>query len=212
LQIPVLNREGEAVGEIDVRDDVFAVPFNEAIVHQAIVWHLANRRQGTASTKGRGEVSGSTRKIYRQKGTGGARHGARRAPIFRGGGITFGPKPRDHRQTLPKKMRRLALRALLSARAGNGQLAVVDSLAFDQPQTKAAVMLLERLGTPPPVLVVTKEPEHGLILSMHNIERARTTPALLLSAYDVYAHRHIVMTVDAVRAVEAWLGIAKDAN
>ena len=209
MQIPLRNSQGDTVGEIDVRDDVFAVPFHEAVIHQAIVAHLANRRQGTASTKTRSEVHGSTRKMFRQKGTGHARHGSRRAPIFRGGGVTFGPKPRDYRQALPKKMRRLALRSLLSARASNGELAIVDSLGLDVPATKAAVGLLQRLGTMPPVLVVTKDAEPATILSMRNIERARTTPALLLSAYDLYSHKHLVMTVDAVRAVEAWLGDAR---
>ncbi len=124
MRVPVYNLAGEVVKHIKVSDHVFAAPFNQAVVHQAMVRQQANARQGTASTKTRSEVSGSTRKLYRQKHTGSARAGSRRSPLRRGGGIAFGPKPRSYRQAMPKRMRQLALRCVLSAKAGDKELMV----------------------------------------------------------------------------------------
>lgn len=197
---------GEVVAQMEVRDDVFAVPFNEAVVHQAVVRHLANARIGTAAAKTRSQVAYTGRKMYRQKGTGRARHQDRGAPQFRGGGTAFGPHPRSYRQAMPKKMRRLAIRCLLSARASRGEMTVVDRLSLEAPRTKAAVAILEALGVRPPALVVADSPDPNMVLSMHNIQRVKTIPAMVLNAYDVYAHRHLVLTVDAVRQVESWLG------
>jgi len=124
VQIAVYSLAGKVIEHIEISDEVFGVPFNQAVVHQAMVRQRANIRQGTASTKTRGEVSGSTGKLFRQKGTGQARAGSRKSPLRRGGGITFGPHPRSYRQAMPKKMRQLALRCLLSAKAGDGELMV----------------------------------------------------------------------------------------
>ena len=128
MQVPVYSEQGEVVKQIEISERVFGEPFREAVVHQAMVRQLANARQGTASTKDRGEVVGSTHKLYRQKHTGSARAGQRRSPLRRGGGITFGPKPRSYRQAMPKKMRQLAIRCLLSAKAKDKELVVVDDL------------------------------------------------------------------------------------
>ena len=145
MQIPVKNISGEKVAEIELRDDIFAIEPNKAVMHQALVRQLANARQGTHSTKTRGEVVGTTAKWYRQKGTGRARHGSRKAPIFVGGGVVFGPKPRKYTKKMPKKMRRLALRSALSAKAAGEQIVVVDELAFDKPKTRNMIQALSNL-------------------------------------------------------------------
>jgi large subunit ribosomal protein L4 len=206
MQIPVHNRTGGSVENIELRDDVFSVPFNEALVHQAVVRQMANRRQGTVSTKTRSEVSGSNRKMYRQKGTGRARHGTKKAPIFRGGGVTFGPKPRSFTQRMPKKMRRAAIRCALSAKAGGGQLVVVDELAPDEPKTNAMREVLQALGVERSALLVTQEANGDLVRAASNLGRVKTMPAMLLNVVDVLSHNSLVMTVDAVRQVENWLG------
>jgi len=128
MEISLYNQSGKVVKQIEISDNVFGVPFNEAVVHQAMVRQRANARQGTASTKTRGEVSGSSRKLYRQKGTGYARAGSIRSPLRRGGGIVFGPKPRNYRQAMPKKMRQLAIRCVLSAKAEDGELMILEQL------------------------------------------------------------------------------------
>jgi len=132
VEVPVYNLTREVVKHIEISDDVFGVSFNQAVVHQAMVRQRANARQGTANTKTRSEVSGTSKKLFRQKGTGNARSGSRRSPLRRGGGITFGPKTRSYRQAMPKKMRQLAIRCVLSAKAGDGELIVLEQLKFDE--------------------------------------------------------------------------------
>ena len=146
MQVPVYSLAGEIIKNIEISDEVFAVSFNQAVVHQAMVRQQANARQGTASTKTRSEVSGGSRKLFRQKGTGNARAGSMKSPLRRGGGITFGPKPRNYRQAMPKKMRQLAIRCVLSAKAGDGELRIVEQLNLDQPKTKEMVQILAALG------------------------------------------------------------------
>jgi large subunit ribosomal protein L4 len=206
LQVPVYNLAGEPVSEIELSDYVFAVPFNQAVVHQAMVRQMANARQGTASTKTRGEVAYSTRKLFRQKHTGNARAGSRRSPIRRGGGVTFGPRPRDYRQAMPRKMRRLALRCLLSAKAGDGELKIIEQLAFDQPRTKEMVKILTALGADSSVLVVTEAPEGNVIKSAQNLLGIKTIPAGLLNVVDLLSHKIVLMTVAAVHRVEQLWG------
>jgi large subunit ribosomal protein L4 len=206
LQVPVYNLAGEAVSEIELSDYVFAVPFNRAVVHQAMVRQMANARQGTASTKTRGEVAYSTRKLFRQKHTGNARAGSRRSPIRRGGGVTFGPRPRSYRQAMPRKMRRLALRCLLSAKAGDGELKVIEQLAFDQPRTKEMVKILTALGADSSTLVVTEAPEGNVIRSAQNLSGIKTIPAGLLNVVDLLSYKTLLMTVAAVRRVEQLWG------
>ena len=145
MQVAVRNIAGEVVEEIELQDSIFAIEPNKAVMHQALVRQLANARQGTHYTKSRGEVRGTTAKWYRQKGTGRARHGNRKAPLFVGGGVAHGPKPRSYRQKMPKKMRRLALRSALSAKAAAAQIIVLDKLEFDAPKTKNMVEALNNL-------------------------------------------------------------------
>ncbi len=206
MQIPVYSLAGEVVEHIEISDEVFAVPLNEAVVHQTMVQQLANIRQGTASTKTRGEVSGSTRKLFRQKGTGMARAGSRKSPLRRGGGITFGPKPRNYRQAIPKKMRRLALRCVLSAKAGDGELMVLTQLKLDEPKTRQMVQILATLGVDSSALIVTEESETNVVKSARNLARIKTLPASLLNVLDILSNKRLLMTVAAVRKVEQLWG------
>jgi len=206
VQVPVYNLAGEAVKQIEISDDVFGVPFNQAVVHQAMVRQRANARQGTSSTKTRSEVKGSSRKLYRQKGTGYARAGSRRSPLRRGGGIVFGPTPRDYRQGMPKKMRQLAIRCLLSAKAGEGELMVLEGLKFDEPKTKEMVRILTALGVGSSALIATAEPEAGVIKSARNLGGVKTTPAGLLNVIDLLSYERLLITEAAVRQVEQLWG------
>ena len=201
MRVPVYSLTGEVVEHIEISDQVFAVPFNEGVVHQAMVRQRANARQGTASTKTRSEVSGSGRKLFRQKGTGYARAGRRRSPLRRGGGITFGPKPRDYRQAMPKKMRQLALRCALSAKVRDEELKVIAELKLE-PKTKQMVQILTDLGVNSSALVITPEPEENVIKSARNLKEIKTMPANLLNVLDILSHKMLLMTVNAVRKAE----------
>lgn len=202
MKVPVYNLAGEVIKHIEISDQVFAVPFNEAVVHQALVRQQANARQGTASTKTRSEVAGSSRKLFRQKHTGMARAGGRKSPLRRGGGITFGPKPRSYRQAMPKKMRQLALRCVLSAKAREGELRVLEQLKLDQPKTKEMAQILAALGVDSSALIATSEPETGVVKSARNLTGIKITPASLLNVVDILSHKILLMTEAAVRKAE----------
>src|SRR5512137_183147 len=205
MQLAVRNLAGEVVDNIDVDGSVFEVPLNKAVVHQAMVRQLANARLGTAETKTRGEVAGSTRKLYKQKHTGRARKGSIKSPLLKGGGITFGPHPRSYKQRMPKKMRRLALRCLLSAKASSGEIVVVDQLKLDQPKTAEMARILKALGVTSSVLVVTQKPEANVVRSAQNLQGTRTLPADLLNVRDLLTYKFVVIGVDGLRAVESGL-------
>jgi large subunit ribosomal protein L4 len=202
VQVQVYNLKGKATRQIEIRDDVFAVPFNEAVVHQALVRQLANRRLGTADTKKRGEVAGSGRKIHAQKHTGRARRGDARSPMLRGGGVAFGPHPRSYRQDMPKKMRRLALKCVLSDKASSGELKIVDKLELDSPKTKAVLDMLIALGIGDSAIIATAEAQASLVKSARNLSGVKTIPAPLLSIAELLSYKDIVMEVDAIRKVE----------
>lgn len=206
MQVPVYNVAGEVVKNIEISDHVFAVPFNSAVVHQALVRQQANARQGTASTKTRGEVSGSTRKLYRQKHTGRARSGSIKSPLRRGGGITFGPHPRSYKQDMPKKMRLLALRSVLSAKAGDGELKVLEELRLDEPKTKDMLRILTALGVDASVLIATAEPEENVVKSARNLPGVKTIPAHILNVVDILSYEMLLMTEAAVRKAEQLWG------
>jgi len=206
VQVPVYSLTGEVVEHIEISDQVFAVPFNEGVVHQAMVRQKANARQGTTSTKTRSEVAGSTRKLFRQKGTGFARAGSRRSPLRRGGGIIFGPHPRSYRQAMPKKMRQLALRCALSAKARDKELMVLEELKLEEPKTKKMVQILTALGVDSSALIVTSEPTDNLIKSARNIKGIKTMPANLLNVLDIISYKILLMTVTAVRKAEQLWG------
>jgi large subunit ribosomal protein L4 len=206
VQYPVHNLSGEVVKNIEISDTVFAVPFNEALVHQAVTRQQANARQGTAATKARGEVAGSGKKMYRQKHTGLARAGDRRSPTRRGGGVAFGPQPRDYRKEMPKKMRQQALRCTLSAKARDGELMVLDDLKLNEPKTKLMAGVLVALGVDSAALVVTSQPEKNVILSARNLAGIKTLPANLLNVVDILNYKRLLLTETSVRKIEELWG------
>ena len=206
MQAQVYNLAGEVIDNIEISDTVFAVPFNEGVVHQAVLRQQANARQGNASTKTRGEVSGSTRKLYRQKGTGNARAGGRKSPTRKGGGVVFGPHPRDYRQAMPKKMRQLALRCVLSAKSTEGDLKILEALKFDEPKTKQMTGVLDALKIENSALVVMLKPELNVMKSANNIPGIKTLPANLLNVVDILGHKTLLMEVAAVREAEKLWG------
>jgi large subunit ribosomal protein L4 len=206
MQLPVYNLAGEEVRKIEVSDAVFAVPFNAAVVHQVMVGLQANARQGTAATKTKGFVRGSTRKLFRQKGTGNARAGSKKSPLRRGGGVTFGPHPRDYRQQIPRKMRRLALRCVLSAKAGDGELKVLDGFDFTEPKTARMIDVLLALGVDSSALIVTPEPEENVIKSARNIPTVKTMPASVINIIDILSYKNLLITEAAVRVAEKLWG------
>ena len=206
MQAPVYNLAGEVVDNIEISDKVFGVPFNEALVHQSVLRQQANARQGNASTKTRGNVSGSTRKLFKQKGTGSARAGSIKSPLRRGGGIVFGPHPRDYHQAMPKSMRRLALRCVLSAKLEDGEMKIMESLKLDEIKTKNVVVILDAMKVDNTTLVVTGEGNVNLVKSARNLPGVKTLPANLLNVVDIISHSTLLMDVDAVRKAEQLWG------
>ncbi|HHY36247.1 MAG TPA: 50S ribosomal protein L4 [Firmicutes bacterium] len=205
-KVAVYNIEGQQVGEMELADTVFGAEVNAAAIKQVVDMQLANRRRGTASTKGRGEVSGGGRKPWRQKGTGRARHGSIRSPLWRGGAVIFGPKPRDYSFTVPKKLKRTALRSALSAKVAAGDLIVLEGLEFDVPRTRRMVEILRNLQITGKALVVTGQPDVKVAKSARNIPGVKSLPANSLNVYDLLLHERLVMTKDAVAKVEEVLG------
>jgi len=202
VEVPVYSLKGEVVKNIEISDSVFAVPFNESVVHQALVRQRANARQGTASTKTRSEVVGSTAKLFRQKHTGRARAGSRKSPTRRGGGVTFGPKPRDYHQDMPKKMHQLAIRCVLSAKARDEELKVVEELNFKQPKTREMAGVLAALGVDSSAIIVAVEPEENAVKSARNLAGIKTMPANILNVVDILSYKTLLMTEAAVRQAE----------
>ena len=197
----VFDVKGKDVGTVDLPEAVFGITPHTAVMHEVLVAQLAGRRTGTHATKTRGEVAGSTRKIYRQKCTGRARHGSKKAPIFRGGGITFGPRPRDYAQDTPKKVRRLAVRSVLSMKAADGKVIIVESLQLEAPKTSAVAELLDRLPVAGKTLIVTPAPEALLVRSAANLPQVKVIAAASLNVHDVLATDYVVLTKSAVDAV-----------
>jgi large subunit ribosomal protein L4 len=201
-KVAVYNMQGSQVGEIELDDFVFGTEVNETVVHSAVVMQLASKRLGTHSTKKRGEVRGGGKKPWRQKGTGRARAGSTRSPIWRSGGITFGPKPRSYKFSLPRKMRRLALRSVLSAKVAEGNLIVVDTLTMDAPKTKEMAKVLQVLNVNRKALVVTAGVNENVFKSARNIEGVVPMTANGLNVYDILNHEKLIITRDAVAQVE----------
>jgi large subunit ribosomal protein L4 len=206
MKLTVYDTQGQEVDSIEADDLVFGLPPHKAALRQALLAQLANRRAGSANTKTRGEVAGSTRKIRRQKGTGAARQGAIRAPHHSGGGIVFGPKPRSFKQSLPKMVHRLAIRSAISAKVEDGALRVVQAIDFDTPKTRLVLDMLGRFEMTRSALLVTGAPDRNLLLSARNLPGMKTLPADYLNVADLLSHRGVIMTVDAVRRAEALWG------
>ncbi len=206
MELAVKNVAGETVKKLNVDDQVFGLKPHRAVVHQTMLAQLANRRAGSAHTKTRSEVKGSTAKLRRQKGSGRARMGSMSSPHLRGGGVAFGPRHRSFAQRLPNRMRRLALRSLLSAKAAEGSISVLDGLKVETPRTKEIISVLRNLGLERSTLIVTAEPDRTVLVSSRNLPATKVLPAAYLNVLDLLACRNLLMTVDAVRKVEELWG------
>ena len=200
--MPVYTLNGEVVGQIELSQAIFDLPFNGVVVHQAMAGQLANRRHGTASTKTRGEVKGSTRKLYQQKHTGRARRGDIKSPLLRGGGVVFGPKPRNYRQSMPRKMRRLALKCLLSAKVREGNIRLVQELDFKGPKTKDMINVLSSLGIDSSSLVLTAQSTPNVVKSAANLPEVKVLPSALINVLDLLSYEMLVATVPAIHNIE----------
>ena len=192
---------GKELREIEISEVLFASDINETAVHQAVVNHLANRRQGTQSTKTRSEVRGGGRKPWRQKGTGSARQGSTRSPQWKGGGVVFAPKPRDYSYKLPKSLKKVALSSALTSKFNDGKMIVVDNISFDAPKTSKMVEFFDKLGARKP-LVVTESVDKNVYLSARNIEKAAVTYADLINVYELLKHDNLVISESALKRVE----------
>lgn len=199
--VAMYNINGEQVGELILNDEIFGIEVNESVLHDAVVMQLASRRAGTHSTKTRADVSGGGRKPWRQKGTGRARHGTIRSPIWRGGGIVFGPHPRDYSYSLPKKVRRLALKSALSSKVNAGDILVLDDLQMKQPKTKDMVKIFGNLKVKE-ALLVTAAADQTVAKSARNIPGVKPLGAAGINVYDILAYNKLVITKDAVAMVE----------
>lgn len=206
MEVSVLNMDGKEVNQIELPADIFEAKINRGLMHQALVRQLANARLGTHSTKTRSEVRFSTRKIYRQKGTGRARHGSRRAPIFVGGGIAHGPKPRDYTKKMPRQMRRAALRSALSAKAKAGDILVVDEVTMERPKTKDMVALIRQLAGERSVLLLMANRDENVELSARNLPDVKTLNAMYLNIRDLLGFEKIVMPLAALEVIDDFLG------
>ena len=205
MELQLKNIKGASVKEVEIPEDLFGIPFNSAVVHQAMVMYQLNRRQGTASSKTRSEVAGGGRKPWRQKHTGRARHGSIRSPIWRGGGVTFGPKLRSFRREMPKRMRNLALRCVLSQKVRDSQVVLIDSFESLEARTANMAAILKVLNVGSSVLIVTREPEKNVVKAAHNLPKVWTLPVNLLNAQELLRRQTLVITLDAVvRAQELW--------
>ncbi len=202
--VDVYNVNKEKVGEVDLKEDIFGVEIKPHLLHEVVVWQRACRRGGNASTKTRGEVSGSGRKPWRQKGTGRARVGSIRTPIWRGGGTVFGPRPRSYAYTLPKKVRRAALKMALSSKLANGQLVVLEDYPYTTPKTKEFVQVMKNFDLEK-VLFITLEGHKTLELSSRNVPYVQVLPTAGLNVYDILRYDHLVLLSPAVAAIEARL-------
>lgn len=200
-KVALFNIKGDQVGEVDLKDEVFGIEINESVLHDAVVMQQNNQRMGTASTKTRAEVAGGGKKPWRQKGTGRARHGSTRSPIWKGGGITFGPKPRSYAYSLPKKVRRLALKSALSSKVQGGNIVVLESLSMEEPKTKEMAQILVNLKANK-ALVVTADINENIEKSARNIPGVKPLQATGLNVLDILAHDKLVITKDAVAKVE----------
>jgi large subunit ribosomal protein L4 len=206
MQAPVYNIEGEQVSETELRDDIFAVPVNEGLMHQALVRQLANARLGTHKTKTRSEIRGGGRKPWRQKGTGRARQGSIRSPQWRGGGTVFGPTPRSYRQRMPRKMRRQALRSALSVKAAESQVIVLDAFEMGEPETKQMLAALQNLGIGSSALILLPHSDEVILRSVRNLPQVRTLVAQYLNVRDLLKFEYILVPLASLEVIEGILG------
>lgn len=202
-KVNVYNLKKESVGELDLADDVFAVEVNEDLFYEVVKAQLASRRQGTRKVKNRAEVRGTGAKMYRQKGTGRARHGDEKAPSFRGGGQAFGPKPQDFSYRPPRKMRKGALKSALALKLKEGRLLVVEDFQLPEIKTKGLAQVLDALEVPKSSVIVDGSANENLRMSARNLAKHQFLPPEGVNVYDVLRHEHLILTKGAVEALEA---------
>ncbi|MXX50179.1 MAG: 50S ribosomal protein L4 [Chloroflexi bacterium] len=201
MQFPVLNSAGQEVSQVELPSDIFAAKINVGLMHQAFVRQMANARQGTHSTRSRGQIRATGGKWYRQKGTGRARHGAQSAPIFVGGGLAHGPKPRDYTKKMPRKMRQGAIRSTLSALVRDGQLVLLDELAIDAPKTKAMRQLIEALVGDQSALIVVTAEQKAVRKSVSNLANAHSIVANFLNVRDLLKYDKVIMPLASLDVI-----------
>jgi large subunit ribosomal protein L4 len=206
IKLPVKDMRGREVDEIELPADIFEAPVKVGLMHQLYVLQMANARLGTHDTKTRGEINRTKQKWYRQKGTGRARHGARTAPLFVGGGIAHGPHPRKYTKHMPKKMRRAALRSALSAKAAENEIVVVDKLELEAPKTREMTEVLYNLVGDSTALVLLAEKNENVQLSLRNLPDAYYLLANYLNVRDLLRYEKVIMPLDALKTITEWLG------
>ncbi len=202
--VDVINSKGEKVSEVELADEIFSVPVKSSVLHEVVTMQLASRRSGTAAVKRRGDVKGSTKKLFRQKGTGRARRGSIKSPLLRGGGVVFGPSPRSYAYKVPKKVRRLALKMALSSKLQENELTVVDRLELERIKTKAFAAVMQTLDKSN-VLLVTDAADEKLILSARNLPHVKVIKVEGLNVYDILKYKEIILLAPAVKAIEGRL-------
>lgn len=207
MKLPVYNMAGDEVDNVELSSAIFEANVNRDLMHQALVRQLANGRQGTHKAKGRSEVNKSTAKIYRQKGTGNARHGSRRAPIFVGGGVAHGPQPRNYEKNMPRKMRRAALRSALTVKAGGDDIILVDELDFEAPKTKEMSTFINRLTAGESALVLLAERNENVEKSSRNLADVKTLRANYINIRDLLGYNKVVIPLSALDVVNEFLGL-----
>lgn len=201
-QVTMLKMDGSEAGPIELKDDIFGIEVNEYAVHAVVKNYLANQRQGTQSAKTRGDVRGGGRKPFRQKGTGRGRQGSTTSPNHIGGGVVFAPKPRDYRYSLPKKLRRLAMKSALSSKVEEKEIIILDMLKFDVPRTKDMLKVLESIKAAKKALIVTDIKDENVIRSAANIPGVKTTMVGEMNVYDIINYTSFIITRDAVNRIE----------
>jgi large subunit ribosomal protein L4 len=210
MEAKIFNQSGTQVGTLEVDEYIFGIEPNVPVMHQAMVRQQANARLGTHNTRGRGEVAGSTRKLYRQKGTGRARAGSIRAPNRKGGGVAHGPHPRSYRKDMPRKMRRLAVRSALSAKYAAEEIRFIDGWSFEQPRTKDFLSSMSSLELGGKTLIVIDQKDANLQKSANNVVGVKTLLANYLNVIDLLSYDNVVISRAAIDVIEHWLG-ANDA-
>ena len=204
--VKVRNLKSEEVGEIELSDEVFGAPLNKALIYSAVKCYMANQRAGTSATKTRGDVRGSGKKLWKQKGTGRARIASLRSPLWKGGGNVHGPQPRDWSYSIPKKMRRGAIRSVLSERLREGGLIIVDNFELESHKTKDFSVTLETLGLSKRTLVVDSHTNDNLVLSSRNLREVTLVAASSVNIYDLLTHEQVALTREAATHLEKQLG------
>lgn len=202
MELEIFDLKGQKAGKIKVSDYVFGETVNEAVVHQALLRQLANRRQGTADTQTRSDVSRSTKKQYAQKHTGRARRGGASSPLMKGGGVVFGPHPRSYRQDMPRKMRRLALRCVLSGKMRDGQIKIINKWDLSEAKTKLMSEILDALGIDNTAIIGVAMGNDNVTMASSNLPGIKTTMVAMLSVADLLSYKTLVLDVDAVRRIE----------